>query len=227
MIAATNKRLEAMVEEKTFREDLYYRLNVVRIKLPPLRERSEDVPQLIDFVLKRLALESKANAKSISPEALALLSKYNWPGNVRELENLVYRSAVMAPGETILIKDLPQEIVQAVAKPSSEAIEVPSEASADGALPEPVEDTRNVLTASAPDEPVLDTEMLGGPIEDPFKTVYTLLRQRSDRNLLENMEKEMIAHTLEETNGKQVKAAEILGITRATLRKRIDQYALR
>ena len=68
MIAATNKRLEAMVEDKTFREDLYYRLNVVRIKLPPLRERGEDVPQLIDFVLKRLALESKANAKSISPK---------------------------------------------------------------------------------------------------------------------------------------------------------------
>ena len=227
MIAATNKRLEAMVEEKTFREDLYYRLNVVRIKLPPLRERGEDVPQLIDFVLKRLALESKANAKSISPEALALLSKYNWPGNVRELENLVYRSAVMAPGETILIKDLPQELVQAVAKLNSEEVELPSAVSEDAAMSSQVEEVRHSVTVSASDESAPDAEMLGGPIEDPFKTVYTLLRQRSQHNLLEHMEKEMIAHTLEETNGKQVKAAEILGITRATLRKRIDQYALR
>ena len=76
------------------------------------------------------------------------------------------------------------------------------------------------------DESAPDAEMLGGPIEDPFKTVYTLLHS-SQHNLLEHMEKEMIAHTLEETNGKQVKAAEILGITRATLCKRIDQYALR
>ena len=90
-----------------------------------------------------------------------------------------------------------------------------------------VEEVRHSVTVPASDESAPDAEMLGGPIEDPFKTVYTLLRQRSQHNLLEHMEKEMIAHTLEETNGKQVKAAEILGITRATLRKRIDQYALR
>ena len=171
---------------------------------------------MIDFVLKRLALESKANAKSISPEALALLSKYNWPGNVRELENLVYRSAVMAPGETILIKDLPQELVQAVGKLNSEGAEASSEASEVDALSSQVEDEHNAVMASVSDESAPDAEMLGGPIEDPFKTVYSLLRQRSDRNLLENIEKEMIVHTLKETNGKQVKAAEILGITRAT-----------
>ena len=158
---------------------------------------------------------------------MALLSKYNWPGNVRELENLVYRSAVMAPGETILIKDLPQEIVQAVAKPSSEAVDVSAEASVEAILPSQIKDGLNVIKAPAVDEPTLVSELLGGPIEDPFKTVYTLLRQRSQHNLLEHMEKEMISHTLQETNGKQVKAAEILGITRATLRKRIDQYSLR
>ena len=105
MLAATNKALEEMVKEKTFREDLYYRLNVVRVQLPPLRERKEDVSQLIDFVLKRLARDSKTDMKTISPEALTLLNQYRWPGNVRELENLIYRSAVLAQGEMILIKD--------------------------------------------------------------------------------------------------------------------------
>ena len=175
MIAATNKRLEAMVEDKTFREDLYYRLNVVRIKLPPLRERGEDVPQLIDFVLKRLALESKANAKSISPEALALLCKYNWPGNVRELENLVYRSAVMAPGETILIKDLPQEIVQTVSNLSSEMTSGLAKLQEDGDSPNAELSALNRAVEIKPTKLVEDDEILGKPVEDPFKTVYTFV----------------------------------------------------
>ena len=111
MLAATNKPLEKMVEEKTFREDLYYRLNVVRVPLPALRERMEDVPSLVDFMLKRLARDSKAELKHISPEAMTVLQAYDWPGNVRELENLIYRSAVMAQGEAILVKDLPEEVV--------------------------------------------------------------------------------------------------------------------
>jgi two-component system nitrogen regulation response regulator GlnG len=110
VIAATNKNLEALVKEKEFREDLYYRLNVVRLRLPPLRERVEDVPQIVDFFLQNLAKSKKTKARRVSPEALAILCRHNWPGNVRELENMIYRSAVIAQGDAILPKDLPDEI---------------------------------------------------------------------------------------------------------------------
>jgi two-component system nitrogen regulation response regulator GlnG len=110
VIAATNKDLEALVRDKQFREDLYYRLNVVRVRLPPLRERVEDVPQIIDFFVQNLAKAKKVKARKVSPEALELFSRYRWPGNVRELENVVYRSAVAATGDTVLPKDLPEEL---------------------------------------------------------------------------------------------------------------------
>jgi len=110
VIAATNKDLEELVRDKKFREDLYYRLNVVRVKLPPLRERGEDVPQIVDFFVQNLAKAKKVKARKVSPEALELFCRYSWPGNVRELENVVYRSAVAATGDTILPKDLPEEV---------------------------------------------------------------------------------------------------------------------
>ncbi|MFZ5496602.1 MAG: sigma-54-dependent transcriptional regulator [Verrucomicrobiota bacterium] len=110
VVAATNKDLEALVREKKFREDLYYRLNVVRVRLPPLRERTEDVPLIVDFFVQNLAKAKKVKARKVSPEAMALLTAYPWPGNVRELENVVYRSAVAATGDTILPKDLPDEV---------------------------------------------------------------------------------------------------------------------
>jgi len=220
MLAATNKPLEEMVREKTFREDLYYRLNVVRIQLPPLRERMEDVPNLVDFVLKRLARDSKTAVASISPEALSVLRKYEWPGNVRELENLVYRSAVMSQGDTILVKDLPQEIVKSVgvAAPYSRPPFGEAGASADTTAAEPGADG---VEAEVPEA------VIGQPEEDPFDAVYRKLRRDWDTNILEHLEKEIIRRTLNESGVKQVRAAEILGMTRATLRKRIDQYDLK
>lgn len=217
MLAATNKPLEEMVNEKTFREDLYYRLNVVRIQLPPLRERMEDVPPLIDFVLKRLARDSKADAKSISAEALSLLTNYKWPGNVRELENVIYRSAVMAQGEMILIKDLPEEVVSAVG--SSSQI-IPAASAQDEAAGD------SGASASPKRRSTVDEEMMGAPAVDPFDGAYSVLREQQGKNILEHMEREIIARAIKESGGKQVKAAEILGMTRATLRKRIDQYDL-
>ena len=112
VLAATNKNLETLVRDKEFREDLYYRLNVVRLRLPPLRERVEDVPQIVDFFLQSLAKSKKTKARKVSPEALAILCRHNWPGNVRELENMIYRSAVIAQGDAILPKDLPDEVRQ-------------------------------------------------------------------------------------------------------------------
>jgi two-component system nitrogen regulation response regulator GlnG len=195
MLAATNKPLEVMVEEKTFREDLYYRLNVVRVHLPALRERMEDVPTLVDFMLKRLARDSKAEAKHISPEALAVLQGYDWPGNVRELENLIYRSAVMAQGEAILVKDLPEEVVKFA-----------------GVSPDKKEASSGAT----------DTE----PVMDALDAAYAKLRQGSEKDLLQAAERELIARALNETNGDLTATMAILGITKAALRKRIEQYGL-
>lgn len=113
ILAATNKDLEDMVKAKTFREDLYYRLNVVRIRMPALRERGDDVPQIVDFCLQNLVKQRKARVSKVSPEAMAILVRYRWPGNVRELENVIYRSAVIAQGDAILVKNLPNEILEA------------------------------------------------------------------------------------------------------------------
>jgi two-component system response regulator AtoC len=110
VVAATNKDLERLVEEKKFREDLYYRLNVVSIYLPPLRERPEDIPLLIDHFLRKYATQNQKPLVHISPEALDLLSKYRWPGNVRELENVIERAVTLTQSGIILPEDLPHRI---------------------------------------------------------------------------------------------------------------------
>jgi len=107
VIAATSRDLEAMIRSADFREDLYYRLNVVTIDLPPLRERREDIPLLVDGFLRRFAEESGQPPKTVSREAMDLLLKYQYPGNVRELENLVHRAVVLARGPVVVTSDLP------------------------------------------------------------------------------------------------------------------------
>lgn len=96
IIAATNRNLEQDVTEGQFREDLYYRLNVMPINMPPLRDRVEDIPELCQFLLKRLSLQQGGRTLEIKESALRILMKYNWPGNVRELENRLERAAIMS-----------------------------------------------------------------------------------------------------------------------------------
>jgi two-component system nitrogen regulation response regulator GlnG len=122
LVAATNQDLRAAVREGRFREDLYYRLNVVRIKMPPLRDRIGDIPQIVDFCVQNLVKQRKARTSKVSPEAMGVLTKHSWPGNVRELENVVYRSAVVAQGDAILVKDLPPEIRGATGEPAPGAV---------------------------------------------------------------------------------------------------------
>ena len=111
IIAATNRDLKKSAEEGTFREDLYYRLNVIPILLPPLRDRREDIPLLIDHFLERLNLEMTHRVDSVSPESLAALMRHAWPGNVRELRNVLERGMVVAKGSLILPEDLGLEPV--------------------------------------------------------------------------------------------------------------------
>ena len=110
IVAATNRDLEAMVREGTFREDLFYRLNVVAIRLPPLRERREDIPPLIDAFTKRFAAENSKKINGISREAMDLLMKHSYPGNVRELENIMQQSIVLCRGEMLVSEDLPLRV---------------------------------------------------------------------------------------------------------------------
>jgi len=106
VISATNKDLREEVRKRKFREDLFYRLNVIHLDLPPLRERKEDIPQLTAFFVKRLRESFGVKDLQVSEEAMSLISDYNWPGNVRELENAIERAAVMGSGHEILPQDL-------------------------------------------------------------------------------------------------------------------------
>jgi two-component system response regulator HydG len=110
VIVATNKDLEAEIQKDHFREDLYYRLNVVRVEVPPLRERREDLPLLADFFLKRYVEKNRRLIKGFTPRAMDLLMRHTWPGNVRELENVVERAVIMARGDMISPDDLPDTI---------------------------------------------------------------------------------------------------------------------
>jgi two-component system nitrogen regulation response regulator GlnG len=190
VLAATNQNLEEQIEEKKFREDLYYRLNVLRIHLPPLRERKEDIPLLVRYFLKRIAArQGLAKAKQISDPALKLLTDYGWPGNVRELENNVQRATVHASGDIILPKDIEWHAISTERRDEG----APGRASLEAAM----------------------------------ETLFNQALTDKEFKLLANMERYMIARALSKTGGNQVQAAKLLGITRATLRKRIEKFKIK
>jgi nitrogen regulation protein NR(I) len=191
VIAATNKAPEQLVGAKKFREDLYYRLNVVRIHLPPLRERREDIPLLVDYFLQRLTKSETIPGKvtKISADALKILEHLTWPGNVRELENVIERAAVVARGDSILPKDLPGDVRE------PRAVIVP------------------------PDD-------LAAGIDAAVRPLYALAKKDPKLKIMMAVERELITRALAETNGNQVQAAKLLGITRATLRKRVEKFGI-
>jgi DNA-binding NtrC family response regulator len=110
VLAATNVNLRQAVRERAFREDLYYRLNVVPIHVPPLRERREDVPRLVEHFVRKFARESRRDVRGVSAGALDALTRYDWPGNVRELENVIHRAVVLATGPVVHLQDVPLDV---------------------------------------------------------------------------------------------------------------------
>jgi len=186
LIAATNKPLEEAVEQKDFREDLFYRLNVVRVALPPLRDRSGDIPLLVDYFLQKFAGNE---SPAVQPEAMTLLKNHNWPGNVRELENAIRRALVMAKTGAIQPDTLPPEITQ-------------------------------------PDTPVA-VEESGDNLSSLAQRLFQWARANPDLRVIPAVERELIINALRETGGNQVQAAKLLGITRATLRKRIEKFNIK
>jgi len=110
ILAATNLNLKTAVKSRAFREDLYYRLNVVPIHVPPLRERREDIPLLVEHFVRKVARECRRDVRGVSAGALDVLARYDWPGNVRELENVIHRAVVLARGAVIQLQDVPLDV---------------------------------------------------------------------------------------------------------------------
>jgi two-component system nitrogen regulation response regulator GlnG len=199
IIASTHHDLRELIREGRFREDLFYRLNVVPIRLPPLRERSEDIPDLARHFL-RLAAEEGLPRKSISTDALDVLKKQLWPGNVRELENLMRRLAALSPDDIIAAQGVSAELA---ARPTS-AIEQPGPRG-------------RQLSASVEDHLRRYFDLHGDAL--PPDGLY-------DR-ILKEVELPLIALSLSATRGNQVRTAELLGINRNTLRKKIRDLDIR
>jgi nitrogen regulation protein NR(I) len=201
VIAATNKPLERAVAARQFREDLFYRLNVVRLQLPALRDRPEDVRLLVNYFLNKMAHDRKHAPKSISTGVIKALEKYHWPGNVRELENVIERAVVVAKGDVILPGDLPPEIVDPGAHASSAA----------------------QLTTG----PMAADESGATEMGSLVKMMFRWAKQNPSLKILPAVERELIILALQETKGNQVHASKLLGITRATLRKRIEKFNIK
>jgi nitrogen regulation protein NR(I) len=196
VIAATNKPLEQAVAAKQFREDLFYRLNVVRIHLPPLRDRRDDIPLLVNYFLEKIGREQGRNPKSIASAAIKLLEKYHWPGNVRELENAIRRAHVMSKTDAILPGDLPPEISGAA------------------------------TGAAAPPASVSVGETAGSDAATLARQLFQIAKRDPKLKIIPAVERELVIQALIETNDNQVHAATLLGITRATLRKRIEKFGI-
>jgi two-component system nitrogen regulation response regulator GlnG len=194
IVAATNQDLEVRVREKAFREDLYYRLNVVPINLVSLRERKEDIPLLVEYFLKKACSEMELPTKQCAPDTLALLSAYSWPGNVRELENTIKRAVILSSDPLLTVGDF--------------------------------SGLRTHITSPSRNEE-LSLEAL---VEMKLRSSLGNLEKMESGDLygliLEQMERPLIRFVLEKTRGNQVKAAEILGINRNTLRKKIQELEI-
>jgi len=182
IVSATNQNLEERVREGRFREDLYFRLNVVRIEIPPLRERREDVPLLVAYFL------DLARGAGVTTDALELMKNHSWPGNVRELRNAIERGVVLARGTPIRPEHLPDTVTS----------------------PRPMGET----DLEARVRELVEKLVAQGEAGDLYRHVEA------------RWEKALLRRVLEQTGSNQVKAAELLGINRMTLRKKMEQHGL-
>jgi len=201
IVCATNKNLEDEIAKRTFREDLFYRLNVVRIHLPPLRARKEDIQLLAEYFLQKLANLRHRPLMKLSEEAVRALEAYPWPGNVRELENTMQRAAVLAQSEVLLPKDIPLGQSAPIDRPVSES------ASAASATTQ--------TFAHVPTAPLT--------IDTAINTLFDTAATDDAIQLLPWLEREFTFKAMQRTGNNQVQAARLLGITRATLRKRLER----
>ncbi len=231
ILAATNKDLEREVERNLFREDLFYRLNVVRIHIPPLRQRQEDIPLLVDFFLQRIAEQRHAEKIRVTEEGMRLLENYDWPGNVRELENTIHRACVLANSNVLLPKDIPiGRVPRRVEADTEDASQkggggkpspVTQPVSSAPATPGVGSSVAEPMPAEAP--PVNPAEI---SVEQAVQVLLNAAEKDPEMQLLPWLEREMTRFAMERVNRNQVQAAKLLGITRGTLRKRLERYEI-
>lgn len=214
VITATNRPLEEMVETKTFRADLLYRLNGMTIFLPPLRYRSDDIPLLLKHFLA-MAQQSlnKMDIEGLSPECLELLMNYNWPGNVREMQSVVQQAVLNTIGPIIIPEFLPRELTQqSAAHRASQAGDNPPPARpTDVGRPMPYVDDHDHAIDSL--KQYIEEQLKSDPTE-----LYSAVLRRVERYLF--------TRVLQQTNGNQSHAAGILGVTRGTIRDRIAEFQI-
>ena len=196
IIAATNQNIEALIKTGKFREDLYHRLNVFRIELPALRDRKDDIDDLVRHFLTKSADELKSDSKEIDDNAMEILNKYDWPGNIRQLENICRYMTVMAPSSTITIDDVPDEV---------------REESSDNGL---AHEGRGFDIKSSWEE----------NLTDHIKTVLSDGNDLS--GFSKELERLLLKEALAASKGKRIEAAKILGLGRNTITRKIKDLGL-
>lgn len=242
VIAATHQNLEQRVKEGVFREDLFHRLNVIRLRLPALRERREDVPMLTRFFLQQSAKQLGVEPKRISEAALKLLGAFDFPGNVRQLENVCHWLTVMAPAQVIELKDLPPEVLSQSGSPAAAvpaapevpAVSPPPTGFTAPATPEPVYASSSAAIAHA--ESAIASPAAEGArsaplawesglqaeaqalLEDGRTDVWDVLTRRFETRLIQT--------ALANTRGRRIEAAHKLGIGRNTITRKIQELNL-
>ena len=196
IIAATNQNIEGLIKTGKFREDLYHRLNVFRIELPPLRKRKEDIPSLVKYFLKKSADEIKSDQKDIEDPAMEVLNEYDWPGNIRQLENTCRYITVMAPSTSITLDDIPDEVKN---------IDMNLESSPN---------------ANGLDSNINWEESLSGHIRNVLQDKNDLT------TLSRDLEKILLQEALKASKGRRIDAAKILGLGRNTITRKIKDLDL-
>jgi nitrogen regulation protein NR(I) len=204
LVAATNRDLKKEIAHGTFREDLFYRLNVVPIALPALRERRSDIPLLVDYFVRKFNARLAKNIAGVEDDAIAALSAHHWPGNIRELENVIERAVLFADGQKIALHDLPDDLLDASAK---EARRSRDSAPRISVTPPPP-------SAEAPSAPALSTSSSDG-LKEQVKAAMTRL------------ERDLIERALLSTHGNVTHAARLLKISRKGLQLKMKELGLR
>jgi DNA-binding NtrC family response regulator len=213
VVAATNRDLHEMVKRGLFREDLFYRLSVIAIEVPPLRERLDDVPLLAEHFLARLRNQAARRISGFSPEAIAVMTRYGWPGNVRELRNAVERAIVLGDREQIMPQDLPPQLLATAAPPRTRASP-------------PTPPLGSAISTAVPAvAPVTPAESIGPTIDPAPPQLLSVVPPPPPRaRSLRELEKEGILAALTATGGNKAQAAAILEIDRSTLYKKLKDY---
>ena len=227
IIAATHQNLEELVKQGKFREDLFYRLNVIRLPLPPLRTRPEDIPALATYFMLRAAKQMNSTEKQLHPTALQVMQSFEWRGNVRQLENVCLWLTVMATGDTVMVEDLPPELLENTPSPlnhNQSSIEATqNQQYSDGAY-SPHQDNKNVQNnqVSRTNENQNWQQALAIWAEQSLQTGETDILQTATPEF----ERVLLKAALNHSGGKKIAAANLLGWGRNTLTRKLQQLEI-